>query len=115
MTDELVEFELHPEYDLSIRIDGLSLDERPLDDPFVSAAVLIGWRDVLKAALRRRPIKVEVNVNGNWDAVRHVMTARPVMVTPPKLHIAPPGGGYQTMDDLTPPVRLETGVAEEPQ
>lgn len=83
--NELVEHQLDPHYHVTALVDGVvvGLPERPIPDPFARTTVEIGWRDILKIALRRRKrVKVVVAVGGDWDAIQHVMKVRPIMVVP---------------------------------
>lgn len=65
--------ETGPRYWLSTFVDGRTLDwEKPLDDPFVTTQITIGWPDLLRALLRRRLI-VRVQVGADRDMVEDVL------------------------------------------
>lgn len=62
--------ETGPRYYLSTFVRGRSLDWRkPIDDPFVSAEITIGWPGLLRALLRRRlVVRVQVDADRDLDA-----------------------------------------------
>jgi len=65
--------ETGPRYYLSTFVRGRSLDWRkPIDDPFVSTEITIGWPDLLRALLRRRLV-VRVQVDADRDLVEDVL------------------------------------------
>ncbi len=54
-------------------VAGRTLDWRkPIDDPFISTRITIGWPDLLRALLRRRLV-VTVHVGGERDAIDDVL------------------------------------------
>lgn len=92
---ELVDYLLMPEYHVTTKVDGnvIGKFEKPIPDPFPSTTVQIAWRDLFKAVLRRKSMEVRVEVGGNWDAIRHVLTQRPIRALPPR-----PVGGIHHAD-----------------
>lgn len=62
-----------PRYWLSTFAAGRTLDWRkPIDDPFVSTVITIGWPDLLRALLHRRLV-ARVQVGGERDAIDDVL------------------------------------------
>lgn len=65
--------ETGPRYHLSTFVNGRTLDwEKPLDDPFVTTVVTVGWPDLLRALLRRR-LTVRFQVNADRDLIEDVL------------------------------------------
>lgn len=65
--------ETGPRYWLSTFAAGRTLDWRkPIDDPFISTRITIGWPDLLRALLHRRLV-VRVQVGGERDAIDDVL------------------------------------------
>jgi len=65
--------ETGPRYYLSTFVHGRSLDWRkPIDDPFVSTEITIGWPDLLRALLRRR-LLVRFQVDADRELVEDVL------------------------------------------
>lgn len=59
--------ETGPRYRLSTFVGRRTLDfDKPLDDPFVSTRITIGWPDLLRGLLRRRLV-VRVQVSADRD------------------------------------------------
>lgn len=62
-----------PQYHVTYRLDGQVLEwQAPIDDPFGRFTVHVGWRDLLRALLRRR-MTVEVLVGGDREVVNDVL------------------------------------------
>ncbi|MFE2106653.1 hypothetical protein ACFXAF_12410 [Kitasatospora sp. NPDC059463] len=60
-------------YSVTSRVGHRAVAYRePLADPFVRHTIVIGWPDLLRGLLRRR-LEVTVTVDGDRDAIRHVL------------------------------------------
>jgi hypothetical protein len=65
--------ETGPRYHVTTRIGDRTIQfEEPIQDPFVSQRVTIGWPDLLRALLRRRLV-VTVIVGGDRDVIDDVL------------------------------------------
>jgi hypothetical protein len=66
-------------YTVSTRINDEQVGWQEIDDPFILHTVDIGWRDLLRALIRRRGMRVVVNVSGDRHATFHVMQPIPLL------------------------------------
>lgn len=65
--------ETGPRYWLTSRINEQTITfQQPLDDPFVSHQITIGWPELLRGLLRRQ-LKIWVQVGGDRDIVEDVL------------------------------------------
>jgi hypothetical protein len=64
-----------PRYYVTTTVDDRVIGKfmQPISDPFVHQTVRISWRDLLRAALRCREIKIDVVVGGDKDIVDDVL------------------------------------------
>ena len=65
--------ETGPRYHLTAQVGGRFIDvQKPVQDPFVTTRVTIGWRDLLRGLLRRE-LTVVVSVGGDMEVVNDVL------------------------------------------
>lgn len=81
---ELVDYELDPHYHVTTTVNGVVVGrpEQAIPDPFARTSVRISRWDLAKALLTRKPLNVVVDIGGDWHAIKHVMTVRPIQVVP---------------------------------
>ena len=60
-------------YSVEYRVNGRSLGETSITDPFVRGSVTVSWRDVLRSLLQRKRLRVEFTVRGDTEIENDVM------------------------------------------
>jgi hypothetical protein len=55
---------------------------RSIPDPFVHHTVTVGWRDLLRAVLRGKPMRVEIHVSADSDTMTRVLELDPDYIGP---------------------------------
>lgn len=66
--------ETGPRYWVTSTIDSKPVVFRErVEDPFVRHTIHVGWRDLLRALIARRGMKVEVSVGGDTEVVEDVL------------------------------------------
>lgn len=87
---EQVDYQLDPHYHVTTEVGGAVVGEaeQPIGDPFATTVVELGVRDLLKGLWQwlrhHKPMIVRVSIGGDWDAIKHVATNRPIAVLPPQ-------------------------------
>lgn len=63
-----------PRYWISTFVNGRPLGwEEPIEDPFITTTIHVGWRDLVKHVLLRKPLEVRVQVGGDRDVIEDVL------------------------------------------
>jgi hypothetical protein len=62
------------QYHVTVRLDDQTITfQRPMPDPFVRQTVMVGWRDLLRALFRFKPLAVTVIVGGDIERINDVL------------------------------------------
>lgn len=65
--------ETGPRFTVETRVNNRSIKEESIGDPFINTTVVVGWKDVLRAALSLKRLRISVHVRGDNNIIEDVM------------------------------------------